>query len=247
MYGRPETAEAEGRLWADLRARLRAAGLDVPDRLERPTDLFAHWRAPDLAMAQTCGMQIATALREQVTYVATPDFGLPGCARGSYMSVIIARAGTGDPADIAGRRLAYNDAFSQSGYAAALDWAAAQGARPAAFVHTGAHLASVAAVRDGRADWAAIDAQTWALARRHAPEDVASLAEIARTPQTPAPPFITAKGQDPAPVADALASAITALAPEDRDALGLYGVVQLPLAAYDVYRLPPSPEALAAE
>jgi hypothetical protein len=53
--------------------------------------------------------------------------------------------------------------------------------------------------------------------------------------------FITAPGTDPAPLHDAIATAIADLPPDCRDTLGLQGIIRLPPSAYDI-PLPPPPQ-----
>jgi ABC-type phosphate/phosphonate transport system substrate-binding protein len=247
MYDRPEVRDATDRLWAAIAGRLRAAGIGAPDALARDVDPWEVWQSADLLLAQTCGLPFRSRLWGRVALVATPDFGLSGCPPGHYRSVIVARAGDGvTPAARRGPRLAYNEGLSQSGWAAALDWCAARGVSLSAILETGSHAASAAAVAEGRADLAAIDAVTWRLLRRHAPV-AATLREVDRTPPMPGLPLITARNRDPRPLAAAVESAIDDLAPTDRAALGLAGLARIPAEAYTAFPIPPSPEAFAHE
>lgn len=242
MYDREETRAATDRLWSAIAARLSANGFEAPDRLTRGADAWAIWRAPDLLLAQTCGLPYRARLREAVTLVATPDYALPGCPPGHYRSVIVARPGALPDRP----RLAYNEGLSQSGWAAALDWALGAGLRFGGLLRTGAHAASIAAVAQGRADLAAIDAQTWRLACRHGAVP-AGLHEIARTAPGPGLPLIAAAGLDAEALAEAVEGAIAATMPDDRAALGLAGLARIPAEAYLALPIPPSPEAYAAE
>ena len=243
MYDRAETRGATDRLWDGIARALGAQGIDAPAALARDGDPWTHWRAPDLLLSQTCGLPFRATLHETLTLVATPDYALQGCPPGHYRSVIVARPGAtrGDRA-----RLAFNDGLSQSGWAAALDWAAETGQRFGGLLQTGAHAASARAVAEGRADLAAIDAVTWRLLTRHEGW-TAALQVIDATPPTPGLPLVTRAGHDPAPLAAAVAHAIAALAPSDADALGLRGLARIPTEAYLAMPLPPSPAAYAAE
>jgi len=238
MYDRPEIAAATDRLWAAIAARLRARGIAAPERLTRGGDPWALWQSPDLLLAQTCGLPFRARLAGRVRLVGTPDYGLPGCPPGHYRSVIVARG-----PDLPARpRLAYNEALSQSGWAAALDWAAGAGLRLGARVPTGAHAASLAAVARGAADLAALDAVTWRLLVRHDPA-AAGVQVLARTRPTPGLPLITAAERDLAPLRAAVASAIAALSPPDRRATGLVGLVRIDADAYLALPIPPDPQA----
>lgn len=240
MYDRPETAAANDRLWAAIRAQLGHG----PEALDRHGDLWAIWRAPDLLLAQTCGLPYRARLRDRVTLVAAPDHGLPNTPPGQYHSVIVIRAEdpARDIADLDGRTLAYNDPLSQSGWAAPSAHAATHGIAFGSVVETGAHRASARAVAEGQADCAALDAVSWALMERH-DAFAARLRVIDHTAPTPALPFITAQGNNPAPIARALGAAIAALDPSDRDRLCLHGIVPADKAAYLAQPIPAPPRA----
>jgi ABC-type phosphate/phosphonate transport system substrate-binding protein len=240
MYDRPETAAANDRLWQGVRAALGWG----PERLTRGGDLWTQWLSPDLVLSQTCGYPYRAQLHGKVTLVATPDYGLRGCPPGHYCSVLVARAD--DPRTdlhaFAKAPFAYNEALSQSGWAAPQTHAQGLGFRFSNLIETGAHGASARAVADGRADLAALDALSWAMMRRH--DAVAgALREIARTAPTPALPYITARGRDAGALFAALEQAIAGLDDRDRDALGLRGLCRLPAAAYLAVATPPPPAA----
>jgi ABC-type phosphate/phosphonate transport system substrate-binding protein len=247
MYERAETRAATDRLWSAIAARLRDAGLDAPAALTRAADAWELWQSPDLLLAQTCGLPFRAHLHRRVALVGTPDYGLPGCPPGYYRSVIVVRAAGAAPGRVPeAPRLAFNDPLSQSGWAAALDWASARGLHFSALVETGAHAASAAAVAEGRADIAAIDAVTWRLLRRYDPA-ASGLRELARTAPVPGLPLITARGRDAPALAQAVAGAVAGLDGADRAALGLFGLVRIPTGAYLALPIPPNPAAVAAE
>ena len=131
-------------------------------------------------------------------------------------------------------------ALSQSGWAAPITHLSAVGVAPGALVQTGAHAASAQAVAEGRAELAGLDALTWALLQTH-DAVTQELRILARTVPTPGLPLITAEGRDPRPIADAVKEAIAALAPEDRGALHLKGLCQIPADAYLAIPSPPPP------
>jgi ABC-type phosphate/phosphonate transport system substrate-binding protein len=214
-----------------IRDRLRATGIDAPEKLTLvPGDLLAHWTDPALLLSQTCGRPYKAHLHGRVTLVGTPDYGLEGCPPGHYQSLVIARED--DPRDdlaaFAQARFAFNDEGSQSGFAALAAEApeVLRGPR----LHTGSHRASTLAVREGRADFAAIDAVTF----RHltAASETTGLRIVHRTTPRPGLPLITSATQDPAPIFAATAEAVAALSPEDRACLGLVGLIRIPSDAY---------------
>jgi ABC-type phosphate/phosphonate transport system substrate-binding protein len=240
MYDGPEAAAANDRFWALIRDGLRAAGQGAPDALTRTDDLWAVWQSPDLVLAQTCGLPFRARLHDRVTLVGTPDYGVEGCPPGYYRSVLVARAD--DPrlalVDFDGATLAYNEALSQSGWAAPLAAAAEAGIvlRPGPM--TGAHRASARAVAEGRAALAAIDAVTWRMIR--GPDRLEdALRVVGHTAPTPGLPLIARAGADAAALFRAVAQAIPRLAPGDAACLGLRGMVAIPAETYLAQPLPP--------
>jgi hypothetical protein len=243
MYATPRTAGANARLWALIRDGLRRRNRPAPERLiDEIPDPKAHWLSPDLVLSQTCGLPYRLWLADRVGLVGTPDYGLDGCPPGHYRSVVIARSDDRRAvfADFHGARFALNDPHSQSGWAALATFDPAAVQAPA--VLTGSHRGSVRAVREGRADFAAIDAVTWRLLA--AEDQTAGLSVLLETPPTPGLPLITARSNDASAIHDAVAEAIDGLAPADRSSLGLTGIVRLPAESYLALPTPPPPEIL---
>jgi hypothetical protein len=168
MYDRPETAGANDRLWAGVARALAARGIAAPAALDRTTGMWEAWLSPDLLLSQTCGLPYRTRLHGQVALVATPVYDLPGTPPGHYHSVLVARRDDARRrfADFDGATLAYNDADSQSGWAAPMGRGGRSRDRLRRTLATGAHRASARAVAEGTADIAAIDALTWRMIRR---------------------------------------------------------------------------------
>ena len=243
MYDFGPVMAVNDRLWALIRDRLRADGIDAPDALTRGEGAYWQaWQSPDLVMSQTCGYPFRARLQGKVSYVGTPDFGVEGCAPGYYRSVLVARADDqrGTVADFDGARFAYNEALSQSGWAAPQTHAAKLGIRLPPALQTGGHRLSAEAVATGRADIAALDAVTYRLLATHTPE-MSALKVVGLTDPTPGLPYITALGRDPDPIHAATRDAIAALTAEDRDILGLRGLVRIPVESYLAVPNPPSP------
>jgi len=196
MYDWPEVRWANDALWAAIRDRLRAAGIDAPDTLDRERPSGEVWRDPALVLSQTCGYPYATALRGHVRIVGTSAYEAEGCAGPFYSSVLVARANrdAGALAAFRGERFAFNSRDSLSGYVVLRQAMQAEGLADSAvrWVETGSHRGSVLAVAEGRADLAAIDAVCWALATRREPDAAARLRVIATTPLRPGLPLITA-------------------------------------------------------
>lgn len=243
----PELQAANDRLWAAIRDGLRASGIAAPEALTRgEAGYWPAWQSPDLVFSQTCGFPFRARLWDSVTLIGTPDYDLPDCPPGHYMSVYVARqddprASLGEFADAI---FAYNEDLSQSGWAAPQNHAAGLGLRLCPGVQTGGHRASALAVAQGNADFAAIDALTWALLQRYEPGVKRLKAVTYTSPPTPVLPFIAAKGVDAQAYFAVLAAAITALDASDRDTLMLRGVLQLPVQAYLAVPTPPTPDQI---
>ena len=248
MYDFGPAQAANDRLWQLIRDGLRGRGIDAPEALTRGEPAYWEaWQSPDLLLSQTCGYPFRAQLHGRVSYVGTPDYGVEGCGPGYYRSVFIARAD--DPratlAEFDGARLAYNEALSQSGWAAPQTHAAKLGLRLSPVVQTGAHRLSAEAVAEGRADIAALDAVTFALMQEASPV-VRRLKVVGMTDPTPGLPCITAFDRDPQPIFDAVSEAVAALDPLDRATLRLKGFVRIPVADYLAVPNPPAPEQIAA-
>lgn len=247
MYARPETRAGHDAFWALVRDRLRARGVDAPDALDWQIGHMEVWARPDLVLAQICNLPYRAEFRGRVTLIGAGDYGLTDCAPGQYHSVFVVRAD--DPAQSphdcarAGYRLAYNEGLSQSGWGSIYDWAATHDLPLNPTLQTGAHAASMAAVAEGRADWASLDAVTWGNLCRFDPR-AAGLRVIGRSDPSPGLTFCTRAGQDPAPYLAALQDAVAAQDPATAAATGLRAVVTLPADSYDL-PLPQPPKAAA--
>lgn len=234
MYDFGPAQPANDRYWALIRDGLRARGFAAPEALTRgETAYFPAWEASELVLSQTCGYPFRALLHGRVAYVGTPDYGVDGCAPGYYCSVLVVRAD--DPRSglyaFDGAVFAYNEALSQSGWAAPQVHFQRRGLRLTASSPTGGHRLSARAVAEGQADIAALDAVTWELMQ--GTDDVTTrLRVIARTEPTPGLPYIAALGSDAAATFDAIAGAIAALQSQDRQALRLKGLVRIPETDY---------------
>lgn len=252
MYDLPELEAATDAWWAGLRRHFAAQGLrDLPERLNRAGDPVERLKANGLIFAQTCGFPLTHKLKEHVQLVATPRFAAPGCAGATYVSWIVVRRD--DPAktlaDLRGRRVVFNDDGSQSGYNTLRQMIAPLASNNRFFgtaCESGAHRNSLAMVKAGAADVAAIDCVTFALIARCAPEEVENVRVLCASGTAPGLPYVTAAGTPSADVQrlrDGIAAAFVdpALAPT-RAALLLEGCEILPLSAYEVI---PAMEAAA--
>jgi ABC-type phosphate/phosphonate transport system substrate-binding protein len=231
MYDLPEVKPDTDALWQSIARNLGIAGMP----LLRLADWSVPWHDPTLLFSQTCGYPFTHAFRDKLTYVATPHYRADGCDGPLYRSLIFARE-TRPLEDFRNSRAAYNSPDSMSGMLALkLVFAplAKSGHFFASVLETGSHAASLAAVQSGRADICAIDCVTVALLRRHRPQALDLLHEVARSPAVPGLPFVTRSGN-----VDALRAAL-GLALVDpgisaaRDRLLLAGTSVLQTSAYD--------------
>ena len=92
MYNFPEIAAANDAFWRSIARRLRAHGLEAPERLERGRSLAALWRDPRLLFSQTCGYPYAKGLSDTVVLIATPQYAFSGCEGPSHSSFVVSRA-----------------------------------------------------------------------------------------------------------------------------------------------------------
>ena len=211
MYDWPEARADVERFYGDLRARVPA----LPPALTRGRDLAALWRDPALVVSQTCWGPMRAGLSAHVRVLAQPDYSdVPGGRGPMYRSAVVARAGTAATPPKAARaalpalngRVALNERGSLSGWIALVEDAGDPADWADGLIETGSHRASIRAVAEGRADLAAIDCRSWALALAHEP-CARALVVIGWTAERPGLPFVTARGTDPA-MASALRAAL---------------------------------------
>lgn len=230
MYDWPELQPANDLLWEGM-----ARHLGAPSQLDRRADYRSVWEEPNLLFSQTCGYPFVHRLRGTLDLVATPHYTADGCEGPDYCSIVFARE-RGSLASFRGARAAVNSADSMSGMLAlklVFVPLAKDGRFFAETIETGSHRGSMEAVCTGLADVCAIDAVGVALARRHRPDALAKLVEIARSPKVPALPFVTRAGD-----VEKLRGALWHVFASDeytqaRDHLLLAGYSVLRAAAYD--------------
>jgi len=197
MYDLPEVRDATDAWWRSIANALCANGIgDVPARLSRDTSIGTIWRDPGLVLTQTCGYPLKFEFADTLRAVAVPAYRAEGCDGSSYSSALIVRdTETGsDLLDFANRRFAANSRDSQSGYNCVRAMLADASAVSPFFeqtVWTGGHRLSLAALRENRADIAAIDGVTLALLRRNATVELDGLKIIGFSPATPGLPYAT--------------------------------------------------------
>lgn len=238
--------------WRGLAAAMRAEGLQgVPEVPYWPADLDAHWRDPRLLLSQTCGYPLVTSLAGAVQVVGAFRYNAPGCSGIRYRSELVVRSEDRARSieDLHGRTVAINSADSHSGCNALRALVAPLAASSDADENTegtsffartvvsGSHRASLAMVREGRADIAAIDCVTLAGFQRAAPELLQGIRTIGHTASAPGLPLITASGTSPAELAALRRALVAAVADTEladaRKALFIEGFEVVAAAAWN--------------
>ncbi|MBN8293647.1 PhnD/SsuA/transferrin family substrate-binding protein [Rhodobacter sp. NTK016B] len=218
MYDWPEVHAETDAQWQTLRAVMNA--VDLPETLTRPDSgpykLNDHWRDPALVFSQCCWGPLDVGMIDYLIPLAQPDYGAwPGGRGPFYRSAMVVRKGEGIPAPLPsgpiaelpaaplkGRRFAYNDTESLSGYRGlAADLAADPATLAAQTNLSGGHRNSVRMVAQGEADTAVIDCRSWALAQRFEPEAASQLDVIGWTGEQLGIAYVTSRATDPAMVA----------------------------------------------
>lgn len=237
MYDWPELQKFNDQFYAALKESLHQTDLNPPERLDRSTKVPEIWLENKLLLSQTCGLPFVTLLKDQVVLVGTPAYELD-CDVGNYYSVIVVRkeAPINTLADLSGKYFSYNERGSQSGYQAAKTaLLAVDELRGEVFKSrkSGSHRLSIQTVAAGIADFAAIDAVTWEIAKRHEPA-AQYLRVLARTDPTPGLPFITAlrPEEEVRRIFVAVEETIQSLDAGVRDALFLKGFEKTTLRQY---------------
>ncbi|ESZ52086.1 phosphate/phosphite/phosphonate ABC transporter substrate-binding protein [Mesorhizobium sp. RSR565B] len=191
--------DAEGRLIA-------------PDPATLPPDELDHhqlWLHPALLFAQTCWGPMELGLSKHVQVVGQPSYDAYEGGEGElYSSALVMRTGEGpearSPADgkaslpldlMRGKRFTYNSLDSMSGIIALARDLQAAGESLDIFSsrsESGGHRGSIVAVAEGKADIAAIDCESWALAQRFEPAANA-VKVVGWTARRKGLPYITAR------------------------------------------------------
>lgn len=241
MYDWPELRKETDQFWERLRDSLSCFGFPAPQSLDRNRPMESIWRDENLLLAQCCGLPYVTDLSDTVSLIGTPAYELD-CGAGSYYSVVVVHADCDVTSmkDVAGLRLAYNSANSQSGYAALAYHLRQNGPSPNPFAEshcTGSHRASIISVAERQTDLAAIDAVTWKIARRHE-RATENLRVLAVTEPTPGLPFICANSRNRRVdrIHLAVVEAMASLDEDCRQALLLSGFAPTLPSDYDIIR-----------
>ncbi|MCA0050968.1 PhnD/SsuA/transferrin family substrate-binding protein [Mesorhizobium sp. B283B1A] len=213
--------DAEGKLIAPDPATL------PPDKL----DFHKLWLHPALLFAQTCWGPMELGLSRHVQVVGQPSYDAYEGGQGElYSSALVMRTGEGpevrSPADgramlpldlIRGKRFTFNSLDSMSGIIALTRDLETAGESLDIFSsrsESGGHRGSIVTVAEGRADIAAIDCESWALAQRFEPA-ARKVVIVGWTARRKGLPFITARAT-PEKTIKAMREALVGLAEQPR-------------------------------
>lgn len=198
-----------------------------------PNELDYHklWLHPALLFAQTCWGPMELGLSKQVQVVGQPSYDAYEGGQGElYSSALVMRIGEGpqvhSPADgkavlpldlMRGKRFTFNSPDSMSGSIGLTRDLQAVGESLDIFSsrsESGGHRSSIVTVAEGKADIAAIDCESWALAQRFEPV-ARKVAVVGWTARRKGLPYITAR-TTPEKTVRALREALAGLAEQPR-------------------------------
>lgn len=208
--------------------------LIAPDPATLPPDELDYhklWLHPALLFAQTCWGPMELGLSSHVQVVGQPSYEAYEGGQGElYSSALVMRTGEGpevrSPADgkavlpldlIRGKRFTFNSLDSMSGSIGLTRDLQAAGESLDIFssrAESGGHRGSIVAVAEGRADVAAIDCESWALAQRFEPA-AGKVVIVGWTARRKGLPFITARAT-PEKTVKAMREALAGLAEQPR-------------------------------
>ena len=212
-----------------------AAGkLIAPDPATLPPDELDYhklWLHPALLFGQTCWGPMELGLSSHVQVVGQPSYDAYEGGQGElYSSALVMRAdgvaSVASPDDgsplipldlLRGKRFTFNDTGSMSGYLGLKRDLEAMGEGLDIFASrsaSGGHRGSIVTIAEGRADVAAIDCESWALAQRFEPA-AQKVVVVGWTRRRKGLPFITA-ATTPEKTVRAMREALAGLAEQPR-------------------------------
>ena len=155
----------------------------MPVALSHTTRYHELYAAPKLTLSQCCGLDLFRPQTRNVVPFAAPVMSALDVSAGDYFSYIVARPS----ANLRAPHVVINNRYSHSGHTAIKIWLGVHNTTNYTISESGSHMLSLSALRDGRADLAAIDA----LSYLHL--DTTGLEILDTSEPAPAPPFIMGK------------------------------------------------------
>ncbi len=243
MYDLPEARPAIDALWRGIAGHMARAGVaDVPEALIHDQPIKATWGHPDLFFSQACGYDVKHSFANTLRLLVTPCHDAFGCDGPTYSSLLVVpEASTArEIGDLRGCVCVINGRESHSGMSALRATVAPLSRNGCFFTEvkeSGAHIESLAALRRGDADIAAVDCITFALVGRYRSAALDGVRVLGRTANAVSPPYVT-RADTPDDVAERMRAALVE-AFEDvdltsaREAIFLSGAEVLADDAYD--------------
>jgi ABC-type phosphate/phosphonate transport system substrate-binding protein len=206
MYNLPEMRQVNAAFWAPLRGLLVDAGLAAPERLvfERPP--VPERIGDEVLFSQVCGYPLETIFLGQAIRLGTPCYDAEGCEGPSHCGVFVVPVDSraGDLRDLAGTIFLLNSRDSNSGMnlpRRALAEIADGRSIFAQVIETGSQPGNLDRIARGEGDVTSVDCVTYAFWCRYRPEAASRTRILARTPPSPAIPFVTSAATPPETVA----------------------------------------------
>ncbi len=229
MYNLPEMRQVNAAFWTALRIVLAEAGLGAPADLvfERPP--VPERIGGEVLFSQTCGYPLETIFRGQAIRLGTPCYDAEGCDGPTHCGVFVVPAASRahNLRDLAGGVFLLNSRHSNSGMnlpRRALAEIAGGRSFFAQVIETGSQPGNLDRIARGEADVTAVDCVTYAFWSRDRPAAAGRTAVLARTPPSPAIPFVTSAATPPEMVG-ILRAALRRVAREERFAAARAGLL----------------------
>jgi ABC-type phosphate/phosphonate transport system substrate-binding protein len=229
MYNLPEMRQVNAEFWAALRGLLADAGLAAREGLvfERPP--VPERIGSEVLFSQTCGYPLETIFRGQAIRLGTPCYDAEGCEGPTHCGVFVVPAASRARhlRDLVGGVFLLNSRHSNSGMnlprRALAEIAGGRGFF-AQVIETGSQPGNLDRIARGEADVTAVDCVTYAFWRRHRPAAAEQTRILARTPPSPAIPFVTSAATPPETV-EVLRAALGRVARDERFAVARAGLL----------------------
>ena len=213
MYNLPEMQAVNTAFWRAVRAELGRLGVEgAPEEPEFTRKAVPGRIEPDTLFTQVCGWPLQTIYPGQAAILGVPVYGASGCEGPHHAGVFVVarKSGYAGIADLRGCDFVFNSVHSNSGMnlpRRAIAEIAGGQSFFGGMTETHSQPGNLERVARGEADATCVDCVTYAFFARHRPGLAAGLRILARTPPSPAIPFVTAADTDP----DVRAALVTAL------------------------------------
>ena len=242
MYNLPEMRPANALFWKAMHELLASSGLhDLPETLSFDRLPVPERIGPEVLFSQTCGYPLETIFSGQALRLGTPSYDVPGCDGPTHCGLFVVPAGSSaeELSDLAGGVFLLNSRHSNSGMNLPRR-ALAEIARGRPYfsrvIETGSQPGNLDRISRGEADVTSVDCVTYAFWQQYRPRAAEHVRVLARTPASPAIPFVTS-AETPAATVALLREALRRAAREPhhtaiRAGLALSDIVDVPDTAY---------------